>query len=88
MKLKYIFEYVDLGEEIIAVPICADANDFRGIIKLNTAGKEMFKLLEQDTSEKQIIDILSSRYENDLESLSKYVSNYIEKLRVNNLIEE
>jgi hypothetical protein len=88
MKLKYRFEVVDVGEELIAVPVGEDAEKIHGVLKLNKAGKEIADLLQEDTTEEQIIAILSSRYNNDKNIIETYVRNAVESFRNANLIEE
>lgn len=88
MKLKHIFEYVEMGEEIIAVPVSSKNDSLHGVVKLNYEGSEILKLLEKDTTEEEIVDVLALKYENDRETLREYVRSYIEKLREEDLIEE
>ena len=50
MRLKYHFEFTDVENEIIAVPVGEGANDIHGVLKLNPTGKEIMELvyLEED----------------------------------------
>ena len=86
MKLKYNFEYVDMGEEIVCVPVGKNANAVHGVLKLNKEGQEIVSLLEQDTSVEMITSQLATKYENDKESLLEYVNNVIDTLRAVNLL--
>ena len=88
MKLHYSFENVDMGNETIAVPVGSSAEQLRGIIKLNKSGEEIFDLLKTDTTEEDIINFLSAKYEDDREILAGYVYSLIEKLKSFGLIEE
>lgn len=88
MRLKYLFEYVDMGEEIIAVPISTNNSSLHGVIKLNSEGCEIFKLLEHDTTEEEIVNALSMKYKNDQKILREYVRSYIDKLRAEEFLEE
>ena len=67
MKLKYSFETMELDNETIAVPVGADAQDFRGVIKLNESALEIFSLLKEETTEEAVIAALRQRYGNDPE---------------------
>lgn len=88
MKLKNTFESVNMGDEIIMVPVGKSAEQVHGVLKLNEAGQEIVKLLVQETSEEEIVRFLSGKYENDAETLKKFVRQVVETLRSNNLIEE
>ena len=88
MKLKNTFESVDMGDEIIMVPVGKSAEQVHGVLKLNEAGREIVELLARETSEEEIVCTLSGKYENDAETLKKYVRQVVETLRSNNLIEE
>ena len=88
MRLKYALEAVDMGDEIILVPVGNDADTVSGVLKVNKEAHEIVKLLEEKENESGIIDSLSSRYENDVETLSQYVHRIIETLRKSGLFEE
>jgi len=77
MKLKYLFESVDMGDEIIAVPVGDNASEIRGVIKLNKEGFEIFELLKYETTEAAIVDTLCAKYENRREQLTDYVHKII-----------
>ncbi len=88
MKLKYSFETVDMGDEIIAVPVGDGAQKIHGILKLNKEGLELYELLKKETTEESIVETLAAKYENDRDSLISYVHNFIETLRNSGMIEE
>ena len=88
MKLKYEFEPVDMGDETIMVPIGENANQVHGIIRLNQGGQEIVGLLQTETDENEMITALSEKYENDRETISRYVHQVVETLRKQGLIAE
>lgn len=88
MRLKCDFEFVDMGDEIIAVPIGKGAEEIRGILKMNAEGQEIVDLLKKGKTEEQIVDALADRYENDRDNLSGYVHGIMNKLRSAGLIED
>ena len=47
MKLNYTFEFVDLDDEIIMVPIGANAEQVHGVLKVNKTGQEIISLLAE-----------------------------------------
>lgn len=88
MKLKCTFEAVDMGEEIICVPVGAEAAEVHGVLKLNAEGREILDLLKTETTEDQVVDALAAKYENDRAALARYVQNVLKTLRDAGLIEE
>ena len=87
MKLKYTFECVDMGDEIIYVPVGEGAANCHGVLKMNKEGQEIVTLLKNEISENQIIDILSSKYTNDKDLLLKYVRSVIKELKAAGVLE-
>ncbi len=88
MKLKYNFENVDMGNEIVSVPVGDNAKDVHGVLKMNSSGKEIIELLKEDTTEEKILNYLVSKYENNREDLAANVREIISKLREAGLITE
>lgn len=88
MKLKYTFENVDMGNEIISVPVGDGANNVHGVVKLNKEGKEILELLKEDVTEQQIVSKLMEKYENDRATLEKWVAKVIVTLKKANLLED
>lgn len=88
MKLKYSFDSVNMGDEIIAVPVGDGAEEMHGVVKLNQSGNEIMELLKEDTTEENIINILASRYENNRKEIKEHVHLVLNKLRDAGIIEE
>ena len=88
MRLKHFFETIDMGDEIIMVPVGASAQQVHGVIKLNESGREIVGMLSGDTAEDEIVKALSEKYENDPAVLEDFVHRVVDTLRKNNLIEE
>lgn len=88
MKLKYEFETVDMGDEIILVPVGEGAKWVHGIIKLNKSGLEIINLMKKCVSEDNVVDALATQYENNRDDLLNYVRCVLKPLRENGLIEE
>ena len=88
MKLKYSFEAVDMGEEIILVPVGEGASSVHGILKINNEGREILDLLKSETTQERIVETLSAKYENDIESLRLYVGKVLNTLQSSGLLDE
>ena len=61
MKLRCKFVINTVAGENIAVPVGKNC-DFRGYIKLNSTGKDIFAALEKDTDREKIIALLQKKY--------------------------
>ena len=88
MKLCCHFEAVNMGDEIIIVPVGIGANLIQGVVKVNKEGLEIFELLESDISEDDIIIKLIEKYDSDPETISMYVHKFIELLKNHEIIIE
>lgn len=79
MKLRCNFEIMELDDYAIAVPIGEGAEEFRIVIKLNDSAFEIFKLLENETTESSVINELKKRYNADpnIEENVHSVINYL-----------
>ncbi len=88
MKLKFSVEPVDMGSEIIAVPVGPGAQQLHGVLKLNQEGCEILSLLASETTEADIVQALSARYENNREELAAMVGRFLGVLRENGLLDE
>lgn len=80
MKLKYTFESVDMGDEIVLVPVGEGADQVKGVVKLNKEGLEIVELLKNTTTKDQITELLAQKYENDHRTLSEWVDRVIDTL--------
>lgn len=87
MKLKYTFETVNMGDEIILVPVGENASEVHGVIKLNAEGKEIVDVLQNNTTEEFIIQMLMGKYSNDPDEIKKYVKDVIGILQKEDLLE-
>ena len=88
MKLKCAFETVNMGDEIVLVPVGERATEVRGVLKLNPEGYEILSLIEKAYSKDQIIDILTTKYENNRAILTNYVNTVLNTLRDADLLDE
>ena len=87
MKLKYSFDAVNMGDEIISVPVGEGADQLHGVIKLNQSGHEILELLKEEITEDAIVDILASKYDNKKEDIRDYVKHIIDILYNEGIIE-
>ena len=83
MKLRYSIEMIDMGSDIIAVPL----GEVNGVLRLNKEGMEILNLLEENVSETEIVERLYNKYSNDRGQLQEYVHKVIAVLERHDLLE-
>ena len=88
MRLKYKFIVRNVAGQTVALAVGEDNKHFNGMIKLNSVGEFIFKLLENDISYDNIISSLTEKYDVSEEEAKESVSSYLDILRKNDLISE
>ena len=88
MRLKSSFETVDMGDEIICVPVGEGSEKIKGVLKVNQEGAEILEMLTTEISKKDIVNRLIEKYENDRSSLESYVDIFLGNLIKLGLIEK
>ena len=76
-----------MGDETILVPVGEGADQVNGVVKLNKEGLEIVNLLKNSITKAEIVEILSAKYENDQQTLSKWVDRVVDALSVAGLID-
>ena len=87
MKAKYSFDIMELDDDQVAVPVGTGAEQFHGVLKVNETAAAILKLLEEETTENQIVEALIKEYTGDKAEISDYVHGFIEKLRLEGIVE-
>ena len=87
MKIKegYILRCV-AGSNIV-VAVGDEAANFDGIRTINETGAFLWKVIEQGTTQEAIVDALMEEYEVDRETAKEDVSEFVNLLINNGLIE-
>ena len=88
MKLKYNFIVRNVAGQAVALAIGNEDNKFNGMIKLNSIGEFIFKLLENDITTDEIVNKITENYEVSAEEARSSIEAYLENLRANDLIVE
>lgn len=87
MKLCDQFTVAQLGDEYVAVPLNGKGS-FRGVVKLNESGVEVFQGLIDGENEEQLAERLRAKYpELDAETAKKAVTEVIDSLKVAGILE-
>ena len=88
MKLKSNYALTGLNGEYVAVPMNG-SEGFRGIVKLNESGAEVFRALSEGLDRAQAAARLTEKYPGlNRETADKAVEIVIKKLRDAGLLEE
>lgn len=86
MKSKYILEKMELDGEIIAVPVGENASELHAVLNLNEEAMRILELLQQETTEDEIMDVLLQEYAGDPEEIRAYVRQFLKKLEEEGLL--
>jgi hypothetical protein len=87
MKIKSNYVLREVGDQFVVVPTGIEAIKFNGIITLNKTGKRLFKQLQEEVSETNLIDYLQSVYDVDKTKASEDVLDFINILKDNDLLD-
>ncbi len=87
MKTLFKFDFMDLDDGLVAVPVGAGAEQFHGVLKVNETALAILKLLAVDTTEEDIVDALLKEYAGERDQICGYVHEYIEKLMSEGIVE-
>ena len=88
MKLKYDFDILSLGDEIIAVPIGNATQNFHGVVKMNNSANFIFQMLKDNQTQESILEALKENYDTPVPQLKEYAIDFIEELKKQNLLAE
>ncbi len=86
MRLKCLFETVEVEGQKFAVPLGECGEGFHGVVKLSSTADEIFQLLQEETDEESIVNSLSERYDVSREVLVTDVHSIVEKLKSKGLL--
>lgn len=87
MKIKSGFLLRKIAEQWVVVPVGARNVEFNAIMTLSETGADIWKALEQDMNEEQIVSNIIKEYEVDEETAKNDVKEYIQQLLHKGIIE-
>ena len=88
MKLKHNFIVRNVAGQSVALAVGNDDSKFNGMIKLNSVGEFIFKLLENDITTDEIVNKITENYDVSAEQAKSAIEPYLETLRAKNLLIE
>ena len=88
MKIKSDFMLREVAGYYVVVPVGSGALDFNGVINLNESGATLWKAMEKDVTEEELVAALTFEYEVDGERAKADVTAFVNKMKEAKLIEE
>lgn len=67
------------GENYIAVPIGDDSDNFYGLITLNESGSFIWKNMEKDITETELVKIILENYDIDEKTAREDLNSFLDK---------
>ena len=80
MRLKYEFEIMEVDGQSFAVPLEEDCG-FSGVMKLTRTAAEIFRLLQEETTEEAITEAMKKRYDVAEDVLAADIHRVVQRLR-------
>lgn len=87
MKLKNCFEIIKIGNDTIAVDVSSDTVDLRDAVVLNGTAELLFTAMQNQTDEKELVELLCIRYHINEQKAKKDVSAFVQGLNEKGLLE-
>lgn len=76
----------EIAGEHILIPVGEAATELFGLISLNESGALLWEKLQQECTEKDLIEAVLAEYEVDEETAGAGVRRFLKKLREENLL--
>lgn len=86
MKIKEGFILKDIAGESIVVPVGENLVDFGAMIVLNETGVFLWKLLQQESNEAQLLQAVLKEYDIDERVAKQDICDFLNSLKENKLL--
>lgn len=88
MKLKYQFVLEPINGEMIAAAVGRDNQRFSGMIRLNSGGEVIFRMLQTECTQEEVLARFAAHFGIDEETARPSVLAFLTELRQNDLLVE
>ncbi|MBE7023659.1 MAG: PqqD family protein [Ruminococcaceae bacterium] len=88
MKIKKDFMLRNVAGYYVVVPVGDGALNFNGVINLNESGAFLWKTMENDVTEADMVAALLGEYDVDEDRAKADVAAFVKKVSEANLVEE
>lgn len=86
MKIAEGFSLKTIADNNIVVPVGSNTVSFKAIITLNESGAFLWRELETEKDEEQLVKAMLEEYDIDEATVRNDVSEFIENMRAANLL--
>lgn len=87
MKIKKNFILREIAGTYLVVAVGEAVKNFNAVINLNETGALLWKALEKGAEEEQLVSLIISEYEVEIEIAREDVSAFIQRLKEANLLD-
>lgn len=87
MRVKNGFVMRQLGEEYVVVPVGAAVDQFQGMIRLNETGAFLWKRLQSDSTEVDLLQALQAEYDVSEEKAASDLEKFLDILKEEGILE-
>lgn len=88
MKLKCEFVLSSIADEVVAVPVGDNAQNYQLVLKLNEESGRIIELLNNETTLEEIVREIKKEYLVDDTQVEHEIMDFIEQLKTAGLIDE
>lgn len=88
MKLKYTFVIREVADEIVAISVDSDPDEFGGIVRLKPGVAFLFRLLQEETTAADMTKALMEEYDLESARAAEVVEKFLDRMREQGLLEE
>ncbi|HJD01179.1 MAG TPA: PqqD family protein [Candidatus Mediterraneibacter excrementavium] len=86
MKIKEGFVLRQIADQWMAVPIGGMAEKVHGLIALNDTAADIWKILQEDHTEQEVVDILRLSYDSEEGELEQSVKEFVQTLEQSDIL--
>lgn len=87
MKIKDGFVLRQVADSWMAVPIGSMAGKIHGLISLNETGAEIWKILQEEHTEEETVEVLAGIYDADRDILLREVRAFARELEAKGILD-
>lgn len=87
MKVRSGFMLREIAGQAVVVPLGERVVEFNGIITLSESGAFIWRKLENEVSEKELVEYLINEYDIDIETARNDMEDFLNSMRQKNLID-
>jgi hypothetical protein len=87
MKIKDGFMLREIAGQSVVVPLGQRVVEFNGIITLSESGAYLWKKLEKETSENELVEFVTGEYSVDAETAKNDIKEFIESMKFKKLLD-